>query len=217
MSHTNNKNGRTWLGIILIIIGGLIFLRNFHFDFMYINLFSWPVILLFIGIFFLFTHKNSFLGIILIAVGGTGIASKYLHISFRSVLSEYWPFLIIAFGIYLIFKHTGDTRRNNFDYLESEEVFLDTFSIFGDHTKRVKTNNFLGGKVTSLFSDLKIDLRDSALSKPNVELDTLTMFGATEIFIPQNWNVVIKTTTIFGGFEDLRRRNDGRASNYFKT
>ena len=106
MSHTNNKNGRTWLGVILIIIGGLIFLRNFQFDFLHINIFSWPVILLLIGIFFLVNHKDSFFGIILIVVGGTGIASQYLHISFRSVLSEYWPFLIIAFGIYLILKQS---------------------------------------------------------------------------------------------------------------
>ena len=32
----------------------------------------------------------------------------------------------------------------------------------------------------------------------------LTIFGATEIFLPNDWEVIIKTTTIFGGFEDQR-------------
>jgi len=206
MSNHNNSNGRMWLGAILIIAGALIFLKNFHFNIFNFNLFAWPVLFLIIGIVVLINHKDSFLGLILIVIGGAGIASKYLDISFQSVFREYWPFLVIIFGIYLVIKRTGNSETDHLDFIESEEYYLDIFSIFGDKTKKIATENFLGGKTTSLFSDLKVDLKNCKIAEGTKELDTLTIFGATEIFLPDDWQVIIKITTIFGGFEDNRGR-----------
>ena len=50
MSDQQNSHGRIWLGAILIIVGTLIFLRNFNFEFLDINIFSWPFIMLIVGI-----------------------------------------------------------------------------------------------------------------------------------------------------------------------
>jgi len=207
MSHHKNSNGRIWLGAILIVIGALIFLKNFHFNILYIDIFSWPFILLVIGIIILVNRKDSIFGLILVIVGGIGIASKYLHISFRSILSEYWPILLILLGIYTIFKTFGKNEDTGVESIDSNEYYLDVFSIFGDITKIIKTTNFLGGKTTSLFSDLKVELRESKLPKGTIELDTVTLFGSTTIFIPNDWDVIIKTTTIFGGFEDHRGKS----------
>ena len=63
MSIRSNSNGRIWLGSILIVVGALIFLKNFHFDILNINIFSWPVILLIIGGIILANHKDSILGL----------------------------------------------------------------------------------------------------------------------------------------------------------
>lgn len=216
MSIKNNSNGRIWLGAILIVVGVLIFLKNFHYHFLNINIFSWPVILLVIGIIILVNHKESFFGIVLVVVGGAGIASRYFHISFKSFFSEYWPFLIIIFGIYLVLRRNSNGANYHQDYIESKEYYLDIFSIFGDRTKKIKTDNFLGGKSTSLFSSLKIDLRDAKIIDGVKELDTLTMFGATEIFLPNDWEVKIKTTTIFGGFEDHRGKSNSIEENVNK-
>ncbi len=82
MSETNNSNGRIWLGAALIILGSLFFLRNFHFNMFNFNIFSWPFLLLVIGIVVLVNHKDSLFGLILIVVGGVGIASNYFDISF---------------------------------------------------------------------------------------------------------------------------------------
>ena len=79
-----------------------------------------------------------------------------------------------------------------------------TITIFGDKTKIIRVDNFLGGKLTALFSELQVQLTDSKLTKDVTEIDSVTLFGSTKIFIPNNWEVIIKTTTIFGGFEDNR-------------
>ena len=204
MSQTNNSNGRVWLGAILIVLGSLFFLKNFHFNILNFNILSWPFLLLVIGIIILLNHKDSFFGLILIIVGGIGISSNLFDISFRSIIGEYWPVIFIIIGLYTIFKTFGKQHSSGPDMVEAEDFYLDVFSIFGDKTKIIKTNNFLGGKLTSIFSDLKISLSDSKLAKGNLELDMLTIFGSTEIYLPNDWEVIIKTTTIFGGFEDQR-------------
>lgn len=206
MSIRSNSNGRVWIGSILIIVGALIFLKNFHFNILNINIFSWPVILLVIGGIILVNHKDSFLGLGLVIIGGIGIFSNYFHISFRYILSEYWPFILIILGLYLIFRQTFSKETDDREFIESTDYFLDLFSIFSEKTKKIKTDNFLGGKTTSMFGELIVDLTDCKITSGTIAIDTLTLFGATEILIPADWQVIIKTTTVFGGFEDKRSR-----------
>lgn len=204
MSDTNNSNGRIWLGAALIILGSLFFLRNFHFSIFNFNILSWPFLLLIIGIVILVNHKDSLFGLILLVVGGIGIASNYFNQSFRSIIFDYWPFLIIILGFYTILKSFGSKDEVKNEIIDEDNYYLDIFSIFGDKTKIINTSNFLGGKLTSIFSDLKVTLKGSNMDEGVRELDTLTIFGATQIFLPDDWEVIIKTTTLFGGFEDQR-------------
>ncbi len=204
MSHTNNSNGRVWLGAVLIALGTLFFLRNFHFNIFNFNIFSWPFLLLIVGLIILVNHRDSFFGLLLIIIGGIGITSNLFNLSFRSIIGEYWPIILIIIGLYTIIKTFSKRVDTKQDIIEAEDYYLDIFSIFGERTKIVKTNNFLGGKLTSIFSDLKVSLRDSKITNPNLELEMLTIFGATEIYLPNDWEIIIKATTIFGGFEDQR-------------
>lgn len=216
MSIRSNSNGRIWLGAILIIVGALLFLKNFHFDILNINIFSWPVILLVVGGIILSNHKDSVFGLGLVIVGGIGIASNYFNISFGYILSEYWPFLLIVLGLYLIFRQNIHKETDDREFIDSPDYYLDLFSIFSEKTKKIKTDNFFGGKTTTMFGELIVDLTDCKIASGSIAIDTLTLFGSTEILIPTDWQVIIKTTTVFGGFEDKRSRsipNDENAGN----
>ncbi len=202
--NTNNSNGRIFIGAILIILGSLLFLRNFQLELFNIHLFSWPLFPLLIGIVILVNHKDSFMGLAFIVIGVIGLASKYLDISIKSVFIEYWPFLLIILGIYTIFKHSTGGKDSESEIVEVEDYYIDLFSLFGTKNRIIKANRFLGGKVSSVFGEANVDLRNCKLGEGTRELDTLTLFGSTEIHIPHNWNVIINTTTVFGGFDDLR-------------
>jgi len=95
-------------------------------------------------------------------------------------------------------------KKDDKESTESEQNAIDIFSIFGNKTKYIKSGNFLGGKTTSIFGDLKIDLRNCQINNNVIELDTLTLFGATGFNIPNDWEVIIKMTTLFGGLDDQR-------------
>ena len=206
MSNNNSSKGRIWLGLILIIVGLLIFMRNFHFHIFNIDILTWPIILMVIGLFIVFRNKDSFFGWLLLIIGGIGLSSRFLNMSFREIISEYWPILLIILGIYTLLKSFRSKEDNELSEISNNEHYLDIFSFFGDKTIIVKTNDFLGGKITSLFSEVQIDLRESRIKQSKVILDSVTLFASTKIFVPNDWEVIIKTLTIFGGFEDNRRR-----------
>jgi len=105
MKLENNNNGRIVFGIVLIIFGSILFLSNMEIisGVRHIIL-SWPVLILVIGLIFLFTHKDSHTGFILMIIGGIGLFAKLNHTSFRYVFHEYWPVMLIILGVYFIFR-----------------------------------------------------------------------------------------------------------------
>ena len=78
-------------------------------------------------------------------------------------------------------------------------------SIFNDLKTYAISQNFKGGKLTSLFGSNKLDVTKANLAMGNHILDILVIFGGIELRIPEDWNINIKVTSIFGGLEDKRR------------
>jgi predicted membrane protein len=131
----------------------------------------------------------------------------------RFFVAEYWPFLLIIFGIYIIFKRSPHSEDGQYESVDSDEYKIDLFTLLASKTVTIKTNRFLGGKVTSILGESIIDLRNSSLADNIIELETQTILGSTEIHIPSSWNVIIKTTTILGGIEDVRGFSENSEGN----
>ena len=201
---SNNINGRLFIGAVLIIMGLLFFMRNFHFLVFNFDLFSWPVIFFILGILVIVKNRNSSFGFILLAIGGLGIISRYFDMPIRYFITEYWPFLLIIFGIYVIFKRSSHHETGQYETVDTEEYKIDSFTLLSSKNLTIKTNNFLGGKITSILGESVVDLRNSNLAGSKIELETQTILGSIEIHIPSSWNIINKTTTILGGFEDVR-------------
>lgn len=204
MRNKQSNNSRIWLGVILIVVGLLIFMRNFHFNILFVDIFSWPFILLIVGIVVLVNSRDSFLGLLLVVLGGVGLAARYLNTSYGEIFSEYWPILLIFLGIYTLFKNVKISNSKKSEIIETNDSLIDIFSFISDQTKIIKSSNFKGGKITTILSELAIDFRDSKLEQGVFEMDFLTILGSTKLFIPNDWNIIIRTTTIFGGFDDKR-------------
>ncbi len=109
MNMEKDNNGRIIVGVLLILFGAGLFLSNLEIIPGIKHLiFSWPVIMLILGIIFITNHKNSDTGLVLIIIGSIGLIAKLNHTSFRYILHEYWPVFLIVFGLHLLF------RRNNY-------------------------------------------------------------------------------------------------------
>lgn len=215
----HNSNARTWLGIILVVIGTLLVIDNFgffYFDFRHL-IFSWHTIFIIIGLILLINSKNSTVGIIFLVIGLFGIFGHLLNPFFLLTFRDFWPLIIIIIGLLIILKKNGhkhiEQNENNFDEHNTskgvDELNISTINtdlidetcILTHCKKNIVTNNFKGGSLTIIAASANINLVQSTLAPGEHILDVTCIGGGCSIIIPNNWKVVTNITTIFGGFD----------------
>ena len=80
-------------------------------------------------------------------------------------------------------------------------------ALFGGVDRPISEPDFHGAQCTAVFGGCKIDLRDAQIQGRDAVLDTYAIFGGVEIRVPDDWEVVNRNLTIFGGVNDHTRRS----------
>lgn len=210
-------------GIILIVAG--IFLTAEVFDILTLNLrhylISWKTLLIFIGLVFIFHREHYGTGIVLIALGSIFWLNDifYLHLSFHKV---FWPFLLIGLGIIFITRRPGYSPHNKqvhgnahrgrnssgdiFGSSKSDisDEYIDELALFGGGYRTIVSQNFRGGKVTSIFGGSEFNLKNAVPAKESCVIDVFTIFGGSKYIVPEDWKIQTEVVAIFGGFSDKR-------------
>ena len=214
---------RIWLGVVLIILGGLFLMDNFGlfwFDLRPV-IFSWHSILLIIGIIVLVNHKNSLAGYILIAIGLLGTMKHTIPYFFDFDFSDIWPIMILLVGVWLIFKRNGRHHHErqyehwmNFDSMDFQKNrhrteftgadYVKIDCVFNTIRRVVNTDNFKGGNISTVFGEVRLDLTNSKLAPEECTLEVSTIFGGINIRVPSDWKVQLNVSSVFGGFDDKR-------------
>ncbi|UCG28805.1 MAG: hypothetical protein JSV24_05450 [Bacteroidales bacterium] len=209
MENRSRNTGRAFLGIILVLVGLLLVARNFDFFPFPIHqvIFSWQMLLIFIGVLMLVARSNNTAGIILVLIGGFFLIPRIFDLPFRWEWHNFfWPILFIVFGV-LVLLRGGRHRPNRFNE-GGEQVldddYLDEVSIFGGGNRVITSQNFQGGKITSIFGGSTIDFRKSNLSKGKSIIDVFTMFGGSKLIVPNDWDIRVEIVSVFGGYSDKR-------------
>ncbi len=192
-------NGRHFFGIILLLIGlsGLFSILGIsaYWDQL------WPVILIFFGIYLFLNKKRSF-GIFIILAGVLFFVAELLN---TNAFRLFFPILFIYLGasIFGIAPKLGSdkdkTSKNSNTYSKDK---IDDFVIFGGNERNIKSTDFKGGEIVSIFGATKVYLTDCKISKDGGTLDISAIFGGAEIIIPKDMSVIVKGTGVFGGWED---------------
>ena len=107
-----SHNGRTIAGVIILAIGGLLLIDQFDLNIVPHWLFSWPLILIAVGLYLGFKHDFKNRGwIIMVGLGLAFMLNNALPGLFISQLI--WPGVIIAIGIFMIMKHSSNYNQHN--------------------------------------------------------------------------------------------------------
>ena len=209
------SNRRIWLGIILIALGSLFFLDNlnfFWFDLRH-TIFSWHTIFLIIGIVILINHKNSLAGYIFLIIGLFGTARHFTPFLFDYDFGDLWPILLFVIGLWLILKRREPLRVNNAQFnvgsTQTQETaysqdILDEVCVLTSCNKVIHSENFRGGRITTILGETKLDFTNVKLAPGENTLEITTIFGGYDLRVPQGWKVLLNVTSIFGGFDDKR-------------
>jgi predicted membrane protein len=207
MSERQFKSGPSfWLSLGLILIGIYLLLENF--GILYLgNLWNyWPLILVAVGLIKLIgsNFKDIYSPVIMIVVGFVFFLLTMNYLYWDQVW-QFWPLILIVIGGKIIWNHYLRENRPGYRESMSSEDRIDSVSIFSGREARLNSERFEGGNITSVFGGAEIDFNGSRLAPGKSILDVFIMFGGAELYVPRNWNVVMKGMPIFGGFEDARK------------
>jgi hypothetical protein len=126
-----------------------------------------------------------------------------------------WPLLLIAFGLSMLLR-SMDRKR----YLESatsapgtapgsatgsgpiEGSTCDAYAVFGGSKRRISTQDFRGGDAVAVFGGVEFDLRGAGMTVDQAVIDVNVVCGGLEVRVPDNWTIINRAVTIFGGVED---------------
>ena len=213
----DKSRNHIFAGLFILGIGVVLLLRQSGIDFPF-WLFTWPMILIAIGILGGIKHRFRPGGwLIVLAVGGIFLA-EYL-IPGVSIQRIAWPLLIMAVGFWIIVRpkthhrHFGGCRRRNKQDINEysddgshsdSSDFIDATSVFGGIKKMVLSKNFKGGEIVNVMGGTELNLTQSDI-KGRINIETTNVFGGTKLIVPPTWDVQSDIVAIFGGVDDKRR------------
>jgi len=225
-------------GIIIMFVGVFMLFRNLDFipwDVYHIVI-SWPALLIGIGVVLLFDEKpsNKSAGIVLASVGALFLLPRIFNLD---VGGFFFPLIIIVIGILFVirsstkkthrFKSFGrrntvlfDQRSEDSTGIQDSETgvnpdgFIAQDYVFSGSKEKWTYNNVKGIEISAVFSGLELDLTQIDLSSDveRVQIKVSAVFGGVVLYVPDDWNIIIQKTGVFGSFVDNRPRNVAQTS-----
>lgn len=207
--HHDSSN-RLMIGVLLIVAGAILIIQKTSMlppgidHFIDHIIFSWQMLLVAIGLIIVVGSENKTPGIVLMSVGGFFLIPQLFSEYFRD-FNFFWPALFIVIGIVLLVnsKKTKDGFVNASTSANAD--MIDYVNVFSGAERQLITDNFMGGKVTSIFGGGDLDLTRSHLAPGTNVLEVTCIFGGNTIIVPEDWNIKLELTPILGGFSDSRK------------
>jgi Domain of unknown function (DUF5668)/Cell wall-active antibiotics response 4TMS YvqF len=219
----SNPAGGMIIGLGVIAVGILFLLRNagiVYFDDIWQY---WPVILIVIGISKISnTHSASSVTSGLIFGGlGTVFLLRNLGYIYGNIWQYLWPGILIAVGLSILVRHlewrehslnpeqppgpgsgSAFPPGSGFTSTTSGANYLHAECVFSGTRQKIETQDFLGGKVNTLFGGAEIDLRSANTKREEISIRADAIFGGIELWVPAHWQTIVRGSGVFGSFED---------------
>jgi predicted membrane protein len=205
-------NNRPIIGVILVLAGLFLVMRNTGFfpDFIDHVIFSWPMLLVVIGLVMTLGASEKTSGVIVMAVGGFFLIPMIFRETFHAY-NMFWPSIFIIIGIIFIVSKRGNWNKAN---LNSKGIigddFIDYVNVFSGGERQIVSENFRGGRISAVFGGMELDLTKAKLAPGRNEIEIACVFGGATFIVPDDWNISIEVTPVLGGFSDSRKLIPGR-------
>ena len=198
------KFGNILWGLVFIIVG--LILAGNALGITNINIFfdGWWTLFIIIPCFIgLFKENEKTGNIIGLLIGIALLLCCQNYLDFDTIWKLLVPAILVAIGISFIFKDTINSKLNKEikKLNENKKGQNEYCATFAGQDVRFDNEEFKGTDLTAVFGGVKCDLRKAIINEDTV-INCSAIFGGIEIFIPENVNIKIKSTPIFGGVSD---------------
>jgi len=231
MKHHGLKISAIVTGLLVIAAGVLLFLFNAGI----LNqaykpvVFSWQMLLIALGFNGLFSRHSWFWSIILIMIGGFFLLPMLNIPGMTFLTGNIWTILLVFVGLVILFhaifgknhyfhcrsekfrKRMEEKNRrhsNGWNRHRGEAGYLELNYVFSGAKEKLSMEVFRGGEINCVFGGIELDFYDCQLAEGVSTLEMNTVFGGAVLYIPKEWNVVIRANQVLGNFVDNRSKFD---------
>lgn len=216
-SHRTSSPNRCLVSGLFIVTGGLLLARNFGWitSDLFSIFVSWQMLLIVLGTYAVLT-RHFFSGLILLIIG-VGFMLPKLGLAWmphNPGLTIIWPSILIIIGLLIVLRPRKKTinRSDVGQYADikqqchSSNGVLRSDNVFGGVHHLILDEIFKGGVIHNTFGGTTIDLRRTKLEAGETYIDVDNNWGGIELYVPSEWNVVIRCNAFMGACEDKRWR-----------
>ena len=203
-----NKINRILWGVVLVAIGVLFGLKAMNIiDF---NIFFdgwWTLLIIIPSLISLITQKDKTASIIGLIVGVVLFLASRDIITFATLWKLLIPAVIVLIGLSLIFKDAFNKRaREAIKKLNARGLPMkQATAVFSGQKVAFAGPDFYGAELNAVFGGLDCNLIDTYITEDTV-INVSCIFGGIDIYLPDNVNVEICTTPVFGGVSTKKGR-----------
>lgn len=204
---------RLLVGLWVIALGGIFLAGNLGWiDTHQAFRLFWPLLLILVGTSLVVqdsaqrsTHRW---GWILIGIGAWIFASKigWVAVSFWQLV---FPLMLLGVGGLLVWRAfnapSGERVESSGDDVDEHAEFVRSFAVMSGSELRPVSRPFRGADLSAVMAGIKLDLTAARMEGDTATIELFMFWAGMEIFVPSDWAVTSKVTTLMGGFTDKRR------------
>jgi len=206
--HTDMLSARLVVGVIIVVLGAALLLDNLDiFDTRYVLRTIWPLALVAVGVVMVRSpeHRRSRnWGWVLITVGAWIFLDKvgWIHLSLWELLV---PGLLLFVGGTLVWRAIAGPPKEQVATPDDHAEYVRSFALMSSCELRPVSRPFRGADLSAVMGGIKLDLTDARMEGDTATVEVFAFWGGIEIYVPPDWTVTSKVTTLMGGFIDKRR------------
>lgn len=199
------------IGFLLIFIGLILGLNAFGIT--NINLFFsgwWTLFIIIPSLVGLINDKDKTSSLIFLIIGVWLFLAERDLIEYELLVKLLLPVILISIGLLLVFKDVLSINGKEIKKIKANNKDNnDYIAVFGSQDLKFDNEKIENMDLKSIFGGIKLDLRDAIIEK-DIVINTLSVFGGIDIYVPENVKVKVSSTPFFGGVDVKRRKEDSK-------
>lgn len=202
------KNGNLLWGLLFIIAGFLYALKAL--DILEFNIFFkgwWTLFIIVPSVIGIIKGKGLFGNLLGLFMGVVLFLNSNDIISSKLIWDLMLPTILVIIGLSLIFKHNSLNKVSSRIKKLSEDKEAVEYAVTFGQQMLVLNENVGNLKLNSIFAEFRLDLTHATL-KEDIVIESSAIFGSILILVPENVNVEVKPTSIFGATTNKVMKKD---------
>ena len=127
-------------------------------------------------------------------------------INFSTIWKLALPTILVIIGLSIIFKDVVGSKINDKIKELNKQRKTEYYATFSGEELTLTGSEFKGASLNAIFGGIDINLKDAVIEE-DIVINSTAVFGGVDILVPNNVNVKVKSSSIFGGTDNKMTEN----------